>query len=371
MSERGHRVGRYQRGGHPHRFRRQPDPLQSDDALRRLEEGALSEDSFTYSVTGADGTTWTQTVAVSVTGAAEEDCALTGTAGGGTLIAGPETCTSGADEGSNRVETPAGEFLTTAGAGHGNNGITTGTGFYDLFTGSGDDVFSIAGGGNNTLLIGEGWGNIRTLEGGDTIRGSSGDIGSGYSIDAGAGENVIEPGRNAGTEIWAGSGDDLITRGCGDHEIRDTGGGHRIITGDGHAMIITGDGNDTITVGDGFFYIAACAGDNRITTGSGDETLTGGAGDGTMSGGEGYDAARYAGTVDGYVVTSTGCTLTFTTCEAGAADAGTGLLCRIEALFFGGCGQLVAVADPHAAQEAPEPAAQLLPPGLESDSFLF
>jgi Ca2+-binding RTX toxin-like protein len=98
--------------------------------------------------------------------------------------------------------------------------------------------------------------------------------------------------------LFGGAGNDTINGGAGNDTISG-GGGNDTISGGGGGQIFGGDGNDTISGGSVIYEgsdIYGGSGDDIIDSGDGTDILRGGAGADVLIGGGGTDAASYYGT---------------------------------------------------------------------------
>ena len=151
--------------------------------------------------------------------------------------------------------------------------------FFELFTGSGNDVivtsFSAAPeevvtlGGNDTVTVGGGFDTIFDNAGVDTLIVD-------YSANTTGVATSVAPAFNAGTQGFGGEYDAGATG-----RVSYTGFDRFLITtGSGVDNIVTADGNDSISTG---------AANDTLNGGAGDDTLDGGAGADAMTGGAGND----------------------------------------------------------------------------------
>lgn len=160
----------------------------------------------------------------------------------------------------------------------------------------------IYGGGSRDLIDGG--------EGGDDLRGEGG-------VD-------LIYGGAAGDFIYGGTEGDQIFGGDSDSMIGDSGD-----------FLYGEDGADTLGGGVGADQLYGGEADDKLYGGSNDDKLVGETGSDQIDGGDGFDTAVFASSFNNYTLTalSNG---TFTVrANAGASDAGTDTLVRVEYLTFG------------------------------------
>ena len=233
------------------------------------------------------------------------------------------------DSTSNVAESGGGARLVT---------ITSGFEHVTVWTGSGADTITTAGGdddirtgeGASTVVAGEGSNYIVGGSGADTITAGDG----GNYVDGGDGANIITTGAGV-DQILSGMGADTIVTGGGNDRITIRGGGDTANAGGGADLVIvdyasaitdvaggvvsgdlasgyvghiadlslatldfegverfwitTGSGADLVTTGDGADILVGNAGDDGLSAAGGNDQLYGGLGLDDLVGGLGYD----------------------------------------------------------------------------------
>ena len=190
----------------------------------------------------------------------------------------------------------------------------------DIFTGVGDDTITIDGDVFGNIDTGDGIdtithtggeidGDILLGDGDDTFSSTAPAIGDGFTIDAGAGNDVIDGSRDNDI-IDGGTGNDTIDGDTGNDNLRGEAGadtlngegGNDIIDGGNDADIIDGGtgadtlrgsgGNDTIDGGLGIDTISAGIGNDIVNGGGNNDTILGQGGNDILSGDGGADTLR-------------------------------------------------------------------------------
>ena len=192
--------------------------------------------------------------------------------------------------GDDTITTGNGEDTIQAGAGH--NVITTGNGKKTITVG--DSTNSETNQGSEITLAGSNDGSeIEAGSGDDIIKvatEATGNAGSEVTINAGDGNNTVTLGNNSLNSsqftIISGSGDDTIEviKGYGDQNIVDAGDGENTVTFTGQVNVTTGKDKDTVNV-NGAGVIDTGDGDDTINIGAGNfsDNITAGKGDDTIN----------------------------------------------------------------------------------------
>jgi len=156
---------------------------------------------------------------------------------------------------------------------------------------------------------------------------------TGDTYSAGGGRDELR-GLGGADTLDGGGGDDVILGGQGADELRG-GDGTDIIRGDdGDDVIDAGAGDDVISGGAGGDSINGGAGADDIWGDAGDDTIVGGAGNDLIYGEAGWDVVAFSGVRAGYIVISSGSSVTVQDIDLSNGDEGRDLLYGVEQLQF-------------------------------------
>ncbi|WP_181702018.1 cadherin domain-containing protein [Chthonobacter albigriseus] len=339
-------------------------------------------DSVTIEVTDANGATYSEVVAITISDVAE---AIVLTAGNDSFTdAGTTELSVDGGDGDDTIIGSAGSDTLYGGAG--NDSIVGGEGNEVLVGGSGNDTLNGGGwwdtvdySGDNTAVsvnlstgvasgAAIGTDSLLSIEhvvsgsGNDTLTGSSGDD----QFDDTGGNNLVD-GKGGNDAFYLGSGNDTILAGSGNEVIFGGGGtdtvsyvnaasgvtydlgagGNQATGGSGtdqmnsienligseYADTFTGNaGNNVIDGGAGNDALAGGGGSDTLTGGEGNDTLTGGSGSDSIVGGNGTDTVVFSGNWADYTITLNAGTYTFVH-KNGGSD-GTDTVSGVESFQF-------------------------------------
>ena len=94
----------------------------------------------------------------------------------------------------------------------------------------------------------------------------------------------------AGYQVYAGDGDDLVNGAVGDDILRGENGNDSLFGAEGNDSIYGGDGNDFLRGGQDDDFVDGEAGDDQVFGNDGNDTLLGGGGRDSLGGGNGNDS---------------------------------------------------------------------------------
>ncbi|HUR89189.1 MAG TPA: calcium-binding protein [Ramlibacter sp.] len=185
--------------------------------------------------------------------------------------------------------------------------------------------FPFLGTSGNDTYVGTSVGEVMFgLDGNDSINGGGGDD----SISGGWGSDTIDGGTGTDTVSYQYSIPPVSVSLALAVAQNTLGEGTDLLKN--IENLIGSPNGDTLTGSSGANVIDGNSGYDLINGGAGDDTLIGNWGDDTIIGGEGFDVAKFAGTIDQYIVGRTGATVTVMAKNGSGVDS----LTAVERLQF-------------------------------------
>ena len=279
-------------------------------AFDYLAKGATATEAFTYTVLGADGTSQTQTVTLTVTGNPNEitgntaNNTLTGTARHDVILGLAGNDTINGLGGHDEIDGGTGKDLL-----HGNDGndiIKGGDGDDSIYGDAGNDTI-IGGAGNDFLSGGEGNDNIDGSVNADRMFGDGGND----LLTGGASANVLDGGTGVDTMIGGAGNDSYFVDNVDDLIVELALGGADLVrstvsyTAASEVENLYLSGTDAINATGNVLAnrlignaadntLSGLAGNDRLDAGAGHDMLVGGTGRDNLIGGEGADDFVFA-----------------------------------------------------------------------------
>ena len=274
-------------------------------AFDYLSKGAQATETFTYTVLGTDGTSQTQTVSVTVTGAPNE---ITGTSASNALVGSDRHDLILGLGGNDTINGMGGYDEIDGGTGrdllHGNDG-------HDLINGGDSDDYVYGDAGNDTVIGGLGNDRLYGGEGNDSLDGSVGtdrlygDAGDDWLtgsdlaniLDGGTGADTMTGGNGTDTYYVDDAGDQTIELAAGGTDLVYSTVGLTLAANVENVILLGSDainatGNELgnrLTGNAANNIFSGLAGNDRLEGGFGNDRLSGGVGRDILTGGVGSD----------------------------------------------------------------------------------
>ena len=282
----------------------------ADPSTVTLLQGQTHVETFTYTITDANGVSDTATLHLTINGVS------------GTIISGDGT-----------LQGSAFDDVITGGAGHdvllglaGDDRLTGGVGaLNEMFGGTGDDTYVVSNNGDTIVEnANEGLDTVETALSSFnqrnhvenlTYTGSGNFIGSGNALNnvirggvgsdtliGNGGNDILIGGTGAANTLLGGAGDDTyVVSNAGDSYIESANDGTDLVLTELSSLTLRVNVEDLTYIGSGNFSGIGNASANTLTGGDGDDILDGADGADTLVGGLGDDIYEVDSVADGVV----------------------------------------------------------------------